>query len=179
METIKSHRCILATRAPKLFEYLKRTDFRWSEMDLLSAEFVLGYIYTDEIDAEKLGRMIELEKKKGDSNEEKGKEETYDFLNYKTKRTKWMLVINEIMRNAISFELNRLEKLLVNYLMDEFLSKTNVLYVLMDSLEESIKLPLVEEVCLSFIKLNVKEIIKIDEFKLLPKSVLLKIVLNL
>ena len=178
-------------RAKELFMFLVANDFhlRDENIQLEKVKFLFEFIYTDELDESKLERLIEAAKLTENANNNQNlttspNENNDDCLDYKSTRVKWMLVVNDLIRGAIRFGLARLEKLLILYLIDKFLSVSNVLYVLMDALDENRccvtgALPLVEEVCLSFTKIHVKQVIKLDEFKLLPKNVLLKIVLKL
>lgn len=176
--------------------FLVANDYHLPNIGVDEAKFLIEFIYTDELDEERLERMIESVRhrcehelgveppssKKPLTNLSSYEKDDENCLDYKSPRVKWMLVVNELIRGCIRFGLTRLEKLLVHYLLDKFLTIDTVLFVLMDALDQDRSggvLSLVEDVCLSFTKMHVKEIIKLDEFKLLPKQVLLKIVLNL
>lgn len=185
----------MASRARELLDFLIGNDFHVRNISVEDAKFLFEFIYTDTLNEEKLERMIESEKTSsrriqvGSDND--AAQASFPpvvsidkdgdcCLDYKSSRVNWMLVVNELIRGAIRFGLIRLERLLVHYMIDKFLAVENVLYVLMDALDdEKSALPLVEEVCLSFTKIHIKQLIKLDEFKLLPKHVLLKIVLKL
>ena len=174
--------------------FLVANDYHLPNIGMNEAKFLIEFIYTDELDEERLERMIESVRHrcehelavepspKPSTNTSSNEKDDENCLDYKSPRFKWMLVVNELIRGCIRFDLSRLEKLLVHYLLDKFLTLDTVLYVLMDALDQDRSggvLSLVEDVCLSFTKMQVREIIKLDEFKLLPKQVLLKIVLNL
>ena len=109
---------------------------------------------------------------------------------------KWLLTINNLVRLCIQFKLERLEKLLLNYLLMHFMDLNNVLNILLDALDGTVfesnqsgtniidiqtkfKLEKVEELSLSFIKFHIKQIIKLEKFTLLPKDILIKIVRTL
>ena len=109
---------------------------------------------------------------------------------------KWLLTINNLVRLCIQFKLERLEKLLLNYLLMHFMDLNNVLNILLDALDGSVfelnqststnidiqtkfKLNKVEELSLSYIKFHIKQIIKLEKFAQLPKDVLIKIVRTL
>ena len=111
-----------------------------------------------------------------------------------TSEEKWLLTINNLVRLCIQFKLDRLEKLLLNYLLMHFMDLNNVLNILLDALDGTdfesnpsgtidiqtkFKLEKVEELSLSFIKFHIKQIIKLEKFTLLPKDILIKIVRTL
>lgn len=71
-----------------------------------------------------------------------------------------------------------------------FINLSNVLNILMDSLagdefnssidlNTKFRLSKLEEICLSFIKVHIKQVIKLDKFTRLPKDVLIKIIQTL
>jgi hypothetical protein len=212
-ETVKAHKCLLAIRCPHMLDYLRRNEFRLAEMSLLQVRFLLEFIYTDDLNERTLKTLIDSEKEKqterdvsptiveelnfskepaekttmketGGGGEDEDEWQTLDF---NSSKFKWMAIINDFIRYSIEFKLHRLENLLINYLINNFLTTENVLYVIMDAIDvgndqkrrRQTQLGIVEEACLCFIKLNIKKVIKTDEFKLLPKSVLIKIVTRL
>lgn len=111
-------------------------------------------------------------------------------LDVESEEEKWFLCINNIIRLTLRFGLERLEKLLLNYMIKNFIDLNNVLNILVDSIDgfeysEStdfkvkFRLHKLEEICLSFIKVHIKKIIKLEKFTRLPKDVLIKIVRTL
>lgn len=192
LATTRAHSCIVAVRAPCFYQHLTENDFKLADLTGDHLKFLLEFIYTDELNETALRRLIEHTKRLttadappdlqrlqiNDPTDDRD-DDDWKTLDFKSDQFKWMLVPNRFIRFAIAFKLNRLEKLLVNYLVNSFLSVQNTLYVFMDALEDQESLSLVVEACLCFIRLNIKQIIKTDEFKLLPKKALLKIIVRL
>lgn len=181
-ETLKAHKCILESRSAVLFDHLKSHNNHLVGMSLEEARFLFEFVYTDEINTANLDRLIKSKQQVSlgeDRHIPCPNEADVDLLDHTSARHSWMLTINRLIRVARRFNLDRLEKLLVSYLIDTFLAVPNILYVLMDALDQVEPLPLVEDVSLFFATEHIKELIKTDDFKRVPKHVLLKIVYKL
>lgn len=114
-----------------------------------------------------------------------------DRLNEDNLREFEALRINKLIRFAIKFKLDRLEKLLIEYLLKNVFSNENILDILLDSISGSseyknnslneldlsqVKLDNVELIALDFIKLNIQDLVYNPKFQTLPKDVLIKII---
>ncbi len=166
---------------------------------LLVFRLIVEFIYSDALNEILLESIIQEESSKSlpDQTSELSLDETKKnfHLDFECNQENWFLVINNIIRLSIFFKLERLEKLLLNYLIRVFIDLNNVLNILLDSLDgddfsetnnenltanqTKICLKKVEEICLSFIKFHIKQIIKLEKFAQLPKDVLIKIVRTL
>lgn len=176
------------------FSYILRYILKiYLNIFFLEFKFIIEFIYSDLLNENTLTAIIEEKKlinttAANDSNEIK---ETFDM---NTSEEKWLLTINNLVRLCIQFKLDRLEKLLLNYLLMHFMDLNNVLNILLDALDGTdfesnpsgtidiqtkFKLEKVEELSLSFIKFHIKQIIKLEKFTLLPKDILIKIVRTL
>jgi hypothetical protein len=199
-ETFAAHRCILTARSIELFNFIIKNDFKLEHIKPLEFKILLKYIYSDMLDEVLLKEFLEKEKL-NDSNLEvieiinnSANDEETSYFN--TISDKWLLCINNLIRYSILFKMDRLQKLLVKYLMNKFLTNDNVLNILVDSvgssslnvlikhdddlyklkLNEKFQVELAMEACLSFIRIHVKQIIKTSKFAKLPKEFIIKIV---
>ena len=183
-EVFDAHKCILAIRAYELYKYLENINFSTNELGKREFRLILEYIYSDDLNEELLNQAINdykienVEVKLIDL--DLSKEENYKDAVFDYKLEKWYLIVNNLIRFSIKFKMDRLEKLLLNFLMYKYLNLNNCLNIFMDSIDsEAQNLVSVEEVCLTYIKIYIKNIIKLDKFKLLPKHALIKIVLRI
>ncbi len=161
----------------------------------LEFKFIIEFIYSDLLNENTLTAIIE-EKKLINTTATNDSNEIKEILDMNTSEEKWLLTINNLVRLCIQFKLDRLEKLLLNYLLMHFMDLNNVLNILLDALDGTVfesnpsdtniidiqtkfKLEKVEELSLSFIKFHIKQIIKLEKFTLLPKDILIKIVRTL
>jgi hypothetical protein len=174
-EVFKVHKCIIASRSLCLYSYLEKNDSKVKIMSPKELCLIIGFLYNDNLSETLLNDLIEIMKKKSkESNNEDS----------------WMLTLNKLIRYAIIFKLSRLEHLLLNFMISKFLNLNNILEILMDSMngetsqdsklendfEFRIKLKGVEEACMNVIRLNIKDVVKLDKLKSIPKSILLKII---
>jgi hypothetical protein len=208
----KVHRCILASRSKPFFDFLAERNFKLENViSDLEFKLVLEFIYTENLNETILAELVEATRQQVNSGqhhdqvikklnrlsfEELERAEFYDestVLDFESDAERWMLTVNKLMRNAIRFRLERLEKLLLGYLINKFLTIDNVLNILMDSVDgvetssrdsgdlfgvdfgKKFKLVNVEEACLNVIKLNIKVVIQTSKFKYLNKALLIKI----
>jgi hypothetical protein len=211
IKVYKLHKCVLASRSKTLFDFLARNNFKLIDvMSDLEFRLILDYLYTDNLNEDILGELAETAKQQRvetDQSSERSvltnklsfqeleRVESYDenlVLDFESDEERWMLTVNKLMRIAIRFKLERLEKLLLCYLINKFITIDTVLNILMDSVDgvdlpllsdgsfeldssEKFKLLNVEEACLNVIKLNIKVIIQTSKFKYLNKGLLIKI----
>jgi hypothetical protein len=210
VETVlKAHKCVLAARSNTFYEFLVRNSFKCSTMTEYEAKLLLDFIYTDNLNENLIIELFESNKKikthpnndtsfKIIENELKSWEKDNQILDFESDEEKWLLSLNQMIRLAFLFKLDRFEKLLVEYLMKKMLTMDNILNVLMDSVDgidlvsvldknlndyivedllgKKFKLPMVEKACMSIIRIRIKDVIKTEKFKYLPKNLLIEIV---
>ena len=205
-QTVQAHRNILAARSPVLYDLVEKRGRVLTDIKISHLELILDFIYSDDLNETMLKEILDNEKRECDAKapDTPMDQATSDLDNerpavdWQHPSKSWMLVVNDVARAAFLFKLKRLESLLVNYLANNLLSIDNVFYILIDSrqscksesvessseplemkLDEKFKLKLVEDVCLDFTRINLKEASKHPLFTQLPKDVIVDIIRNL
>ena len=179
-EPLKAHQLILSVRSPQLLDYLTKHENQLNELTRLQFSVILDYIYTDQLNEEKLNDVIDEEKSR---------------FNNEIDTEKWVFSLNRLIRFTIKYKFPILESLITNYLTTKVINNDNVLNLLIDSIKgninetnrarnedifdidlDQITIDLVQFNCMEFISANAAQIFASEKINSIGKEELIKIV---
>ena len=176
--TLNAHKLIFSVRSPQMLEYLEEKNNIIDELTRYQFSIILDYIYTDQLNDDKVSEMIDEEKSTENNQNER-----------------WALSLTKLIRFTIKYKFPRLESLLTEYMATKVINNENVLILLNDSMKgdinktneartsilcyisfEDITLDLLEFNCMEFINANAAQIFEGDCIDSVSKDELIKIV---
>jgi hypothetical protein len=179
-EALNAHQLILSVRTPQFLNYLIKNDNQITELTSIQFSVILDYIYTDQLNEDKLDDVIDEEKSKSTN-------ETHPEI--------CDLSLNRLIRFTIKHKFPILESLITDYLTKNVLNNENVLPLLVDSMKgnidktnkirlednynidlDEITIDLVHFSCMEYISANAAQIFEGENINSIGKDDLIKIV---